>query len=86
MGKYEISQKFVFKTGTYELNSDANFNYQLNRVIMWDGGDADEVMAVSHRIKTSSDWVKTMEQLAEKAHSEDSERNRISKNVRILHL
>ena len=43
MKKYDISQKIVFKTGTYELNSDANFNYQLNRVIMWDGGDADEV-------------------------------------------
>ena len=52
MKKYDISQKIVFKTGTYELNSDANFNYQLNRVIMWDGGDADEVMAVSQRIKT----------------------------------
>lgn len=58
--KYDISQKIVFKTGTYELNSDANFNFQLNRVIMWDGGDADEIMTVSPRIKTSSDWVKGM--------------------------
>lgn len=58
MEKYDISQKITFKTGSYELNSDANFNFQLNRVIMWDGGDADEVAAVSQNIKTSSDWVK----------------------------
>jgi len=50
MEKYDISQKIVFKTGAYELNSDANFNYQLNRVIMLDGGDADEIMDVSQRI------------------------------------
>ncbi|HAM68619.1 MAG TPA: alpha/beta hydrolase, partial [Ruminococcus sp.] len=78
MKKYDISQKIVFKTGTYELNSDANFNYQLTRVIMWDGGDADEVMAVSQRIKTSSDWVRTMEQLAEKAHNEGRTANEIA--------
>ncbi len=34
MGKYDISQKIEFKTGTYQLNSDANFNFQLNRVII----------------------------------------------------
>lgn len=78
MKKYDISQKKVFKTGTYELNSDANFNYQLNRVIMWDGGDADEVMAVSQKIKTSSDWVSTMEQLADKAHAEGRTANEIA--------
>ena len=55
MNKYDISQKIEFKTGTYELNSDANFNFQLNRVIMWDGGDADEVATVSQSIKTSAD-------------------------------
>ncbi|MCR4640222.1 hypothetical protein [Ruminococcus sp.] len=67
MEKYDISQKIEFKTGTYELNSDANFNFQLNRVIMWDGGDADEFAAVSQKIRTSSYWVSALEQLAEKA-------------------
>ena len=63
-----------------ELNSDANFNYQLNRVIMWDNGDAAEVMAVSHKIKIkkSSDWVITLEQLAEKAHAEGMTVNEIA--------
>lgn len=78
MKKYDISQKINFKTGTYELNSDANFNYQLNRVIMWDGGDADEVSAVSHSIRTSSDWVNAMEKLAEKAHADDRTENEIA--------
>lgn len=78
MEKYDISQKITFKTGTYELNSDANFNFQLNRVIMWDGGDADEVAAVSQNIKTSSDWVSAMEQLAEKAHAEGRTANEIA--------
>ena len=78
MEKYDISKKIEFKTGTYELNSDANFNFQLNRVIMWDGGDADEVAAVSQNIKTSSDWVSTMEQLSEKAHAEGRTANEIA--------
>lgn len=78
MEKYDISQKITFKTGSYELNSDANFNFQLNRVIMWDGGDADEVAAVSQNIKTSSDWVSAMEQLSEKAHAEGRTANEIA--------
>ena len=78
MEKYDISQKIEFKTGTYELNSDANFNFQLNRVIMWDGGDADEVAAVSHSINTSSDWVNAMEKLAEKAHADGRTENEIA--------
>ena len=78
MEKYDISQKIEFKTGTYELNSDANFNFQLNRVIMWDGGDANEVAAVSQNINTSSDWVNAMEQLAEKAHAEGRIANEIA--------
>ncbi len=45
---------------------------------MWDGSDADEVMAVSHSIKTSSDWASTMEQLAEKAHAEGRTVNEIA--------
>lgn len=78
MNKYDISQKIEFKTGTYELNSDANFNFQLNRVIMWDGGDADEVATVSQSIKTSADWVNAMEQLAEKSHADGRTANEIA--------
>ena len=78
MERYDITQKVTFKKGTYKLNADANFNFQLNRVIMWDGGDADEVAGVSQGIKTSSDWVSAMERLAEKAHAEGRTANEIA--------
>ena len=35
-----------FKKGMYQFNDQSNFNYQLNRLVMWDGGDADEVQKV----------------------------------------
>lgn len=78
MERYDITQKVTFKKGTYQLNKDANFNFQLNRVIMWDGGDAEEVAGVSQGIKTSSDWVSAMERLAEKAHAEGRTANEIA--------
>ena len=28
-----------FKKGVYKLNEQSNFDFQLNRVVMWDGGD-----------------------------------------------
>ena len=70
MKKYDITQKVEFRTGTYNLNQDANFNFQLNRVIMWDGGDPEEIAGISHRINSSEIWVKALEYLAKKAHAE----------------
>jgi pimeloyl-ACP methyl ester carboxylesterase len=78
MEKYDVNQPITLKRGVYQLNDEANFNYQLNRVIMWDGGDADEVSTVSHSIRTSSDWVNAMEKLAEKAHAEGRTENEIA--------
>ena len=69
MKKYDITQKVEFRTGTYNLNQDANFNFQLNRVIMWDGGDPEEIAGISHRINSSESWVKALEYLAKKAHA-----------------
>ena len=37
MKKYDISTPVALKKGVYNLNAEANFNYQLNRVINWDG-------------------------------------------------
>ncbi|MDO5708372.1 MAG: hypothetical protein Q4P31_07045 [Andreesenia angusta] len=39
-----------FKSGLYELNSDNNYNFQLNRLINWDGGDLEEVRNISQKI------------------------------------
>lgn len=57
----------MFKKGTYQFNPDANFNFQLNRVVMWDGGDAEEIQAVSDKIHDSESWVSCLTELAAKA-------------------
>lgn len=35
--------EFHFKRGVYRLNPQSNFDFQLNRLVMWDGGDLEEV-------------------------------------------
>ncbi|MDO5717722.1 MAG: alpha/beta fold hydrolase [Tissierellia bacterium] len=45
-----------FKEGLYDLNPNENFNFQLNRLINWDGGDLEEVRSISREIKTIPDW------------------------------
>ena len=56
MEKYDVNQPIVLKKGVYQLNDEANFNYQLNRVINWDGGELSDVEKVSGRIHDSADW------------------------------
>ena len=46
----------MFKKGTYDFHSDANFNFQLNRVVMWNGGDAEEIRRVAVKIHDSESW------------------------------
>lgn len=53
---YDVTQPIVLKKGVYQLNDDPNFNYQLNRVINWDGGRPEDVEKISHNIHTSADW------------------------------
>lgn len=57
----------MFRKGTYQFNSDPNFNFQLNRVVMWGNGDPDEIRKVSQRISDSAGWVKALTDLAEAA-------------------
>ena len=47
----------MFKKGTYKFNEDANFNFQLNRVVMWGNGDPDEIKSVAKGITDSASWV-----------------------------
>lgn len=39
------ASEFSFKKGLYQLNPQPNFNFQLNRIIMWDGGSLEEYKA-----------------------------------------
>ena len=50
MQKYDISQPIHLKKGIYELNRDPNFNYQLNRVINWDGGRLEDVAPIAAKV------------------------------------
>ena len=77
MQKYDISQPITFKLGTYHFNDDANFNFQLNRVVFWDGGSADDIKEIGATIKTSEDWVSAMKSLAANAETEDRTENQI---------
>lgn len=78
MKKYDITQPVVLKTGVYKLNSERNFDYQLNRVINWDGGRLEDVEPVAARIKTSADWKRELIQLGDTAMQEERTGNAIA--------
>lgn len=59
--------EFHFKKGVYHLNEQSNFDFQLNRVVMWDGGDLEEIKAVGPKIRTSEDWKRELIALGDKA-------------------
>jgi len=70
--------EFHFKKGVYDLNSQSNFNFQLNRLVMWDGGDLEEVRKVGPLIQTSEDWKKQLIDLGDKAIAENRIENAIA--------
>ena len=78
MERYDVSQPIVLKSGVYQLNSEANFNYQLNRVINWDGGRIEDVERVSDRIHSSEDWKRELIGLGDAAMKEGRTENAIA--------
>ncbi|HWQ76470.1 MAG TPA: alpha/beta fold hydrolase [Syntrophomonas sp.] len=69
--------EITFPRGTYSLNADPNFNFQLNRVIQWNGGRLQDVVPVSQGIRTSADWKRTLTQLGDAAIAEGRLENAI---------
>lgn len=67
-----------FKKGVYKLNEQSNFEFQLNRIVMWDGGDLEEIKAIGPKIKTSDDWKRELIALGDKAVSEGRTENAIA--------
>lgn len=65
-----MSKDLSFKTGTYHLNNEPNFNYQLNRTVMWSGGDAEELKQAGLKINDPLSWEIELVRLGEKALSE----------------
>ena len=78
MKKYDVTQPIELKTGVYKLNSERNFDYQLNRVINWDGGRLEDVEPVAARIKTSADWKRELIKLGDTAMREERTGNAIA--------
>lgn len=78
MDKYDVSQPIRLKKGVYKLNAERNFDYQLNRVINWDGGRIEDVQPIADRIKTSADWKRELIALGDKALQENRIQNAIA--------
>ena len=78
MEKYEVNQPVQLKKGVYKLNEERNFDYQLNRVINWDGGRIEDIRPVAGKIKTSSDWKRELIALGDKAMEESRTQNAIA--------
>ena len=60
-----------FRTGVYHLHGDPNFNYQLNRLVMWNSGDLEEVRRAAEKITDCGTWERELSALGEKALSEN---------------
>lgn len=67
-----------FQRGTFQLNDDPNFNFQLNRVIQWDGGRLEDVQPVGSRIHNSADWKRELIALGDAALKENRTENAIA--------
>lgn len=62
--------KITFAKGLHNLNEQPNFNFQLNRVVMWNEGDLEEVMKIADKIKDSATWKKELIGIGNQAVSE----------------
>ncbi len=67
-----------FKVGYYNLNDEANFNFQLNRTIMWDGGRLEDLQNIAKKIYSSEDWKNNMIAIGDQANEEGRIENAIA--------
>lgn len=70
--------KITFSKGIYNLNEEPNFNFQLNRVIMWDEGRLEDVKKISHKIKGSTTWKKELIGIGDEAIEEGRTKDAIA--------
>ncbi|WP_242832621.1 alpha/beta hydrolase [Clostridium saccharoperbutylacetonicum] len=60
-----------FNSGEYQLHSNPNFNYQLNRTYNVSNGNLDEILELAKKITDIKVWEKEMMVLAKKALKEE---------------
>ncbi len=70
MEKYDVTRPIKLKKGVYKLNNERNFDYQLNRLINWDGGRLEDVKPVAAKIHNSADWKRELIRLGDTAMKE----------------
>ncbi len=78
MKKYDVTQAVRLKKGVYQLNENDNFNYQLNRVINWNGGRLEDIKKVSGKIHIAADWKRELIMLGDQAMEEERIENAIA--------
>ncbi|HCQ6101095.1 TPA: alpha/beta fold hydrolase [Clostridioides difficile] len=72
------TNKISFNKGLYYLNTNANFNFQLNRIIMWDGGRLEDIQKVSSKIVDIESWKTELMYLAQEAEQDGRTENAIA--------
>lgn len=70
-------EQIQFKRGSYQLNDDPNFNFQLNRVIQWDGGRLEDIEPIAQKIRICADWKRELIALGDRAAAENRIENAI---------
>ena len=78
MKRHDITIPVRLKKGVYQLNKERNFNYQLNRVVNWDGGKLEDILKVGDRIRNSDDWKRELIALGDEALREERIDNAIA--------
>ncbi|MCY6959914.1 alpha/beta fold hydrolase [Clostridium brassicae] len=59
--------KITFQKGLYNLNEEDNFNFQLNRVVMWNDGDLEDIKKIANKIKDSTTWKEELIEIGNQA-------------------
>ena len=54
--KYDITKPMGFKVGMYDLNKNADYNFQLGRLVNMDGADLKLVRRIADKIHDNKSW------------------------------
>lgn len=60
------------------MNDEPNLNFQLNRVIQWDGGRLEDLRDAGGRIHSSADWKRELISFGDTALAESKTENTIA--------
>lgn len=74
---FDPSTPIEFPRGIYQLNEEPHIDYQLNRIVNWDGGDLAELQEVGPGIRSFADWKRVLTELGARAEAEGRTRNAV---------